>query len=901
MTTVQGCPATTVCRACGTSFQTQSQGMGQLCLGCLLAPDLPDEDDRELPAAGPPDAAMIAAATDNRRFAHYEVALRADGTLAELGRGGMGVTYQATDTTLRCAVALKVVKPDLVQNARVRGRFLREAQVAAKLRHPHVASVFFFGERAEDGQLFYAMELVEGETLHARVRRCGGLPVDTVLEIGGQVAAALAAAEEQGLTHRDLKPANLMLVRGESVNVKVIDFGLAKAVAETPAEALALTRAQDFIGTPAFASPEHFNVWQEVDTRSDFYALGATLWYALTGHPPFAGNTSGEIHARQLHGELPMEQLAAAKVPQPLTILLRSLLSPDPAGRPQTASELAAALAGCQHPSAAAPVGQMSAPTRAVRWRKLGAVLVLGGLVAGGLAALHHRTSDLASQYSQFQQQTLAQQQQLRTMQTQLQQQTRLIALISERMDRSASSQGVSPGPGNPAAAVRAEVARERGISIETLQKQLEGEQADVHLLLAQIDQQLADAQAQTAQWQRLKRDTLIRLGDGENAAGHYLAAIEPYQQALALTDPDKEPLVWCDAAHNLAFVCRLSARYAEAASLLQQVVDRQSALQGPESPAALEAKSNQARLLYEQGHFVEAETLFRLVLTAQERTLGQEYPDTLRTVRNLAYLLHYRGNDLEAEVLGRRCLEASERTLGKENLDTLDNANNLAFTLIYEGNFTESAALNRRCLEARERILGPDHPDTIESLNNLAINLNHEGDLAGAEALYRRALTAQERAMGPDHPATLTIANNLGTVLQDEKNYPAAETYTRRALEGRTRVLGPDHTNTLTSLSNLAQVLDAKGDAVAAEPLYEQAQRSMERLLLPTDAARLDLEHYFSLFREKQGRLAEALVIARQVADGCRTMPENSSLRRMYEQHFRDLQARSADVSQRR
>ncbi len=326
--------------------------MGQLCLGCLLAPDLPDEADRQPPVAGPLDVAMIAGVTDNRRFAHYEVALRVDGTLAELGRGGMGVTYQATDTTLRCAVALKVVKPDLVQNAQVRGRFLREAQVAAKLRHPHVASVFFFGERAEDGQLFYAMELVEGETLHTRVRRCGGLPVETVLQIGVQVTAALAAAEEQGLTHRDLKPANLMLVRGETINVKVIDFGLAKSVAETPAEALALTRAQDFIGTPAFASPEHFNVWQEVDARSDFYALGATLWYALTGKAPFAGRSLDEIHDRQVHHPLPLDELQAARVPAPVVELLRALLSPDPTGRPQTAGELAAALARCRQPVA---------------------------------------------------------------------------------------------------------------------------------------------------------------------------------------------------------------------------------------------------------------------------------------------------------------------------------------------------------------------------------------------------------------------------------------------------------------------------------------------------------------------------------------------------------------------
>ncbi len=118
---------------------------------------------------------------------------------------------------------------------------------------------------------------------------------------------------------------------------------------------------------------------------------------------------------------------------------------------------------------------------------------------------------------------------------------------------------------------------------------------------------------------------------------------------------------------------------------------------------------------------------------------------------------------------------------------------------------------------------------------------------------------------------------------------------YTRRALEGRERVLGPDHSETLMSLSNLAQVLDAKGDLAAAEPLYQRAQASMECLLVPQDDIRLDLEHFFSLFREKQGRLREALALAEQVAAGCKGLPENSPLRRTCEQHYQGLQAKVA------
>ena len=394
-----------VCRCCGAGFAAHGNGIGPLCLGCLLDSALPDGADVVPPVSDA--AAGLPAATeepfDGSHFAHYRIVLGEDGTFVELGRGGMGVTYRALDTTLQHAAALKVVNPEFAQDASIRARFLREARAAAGLCHPHVASVFFFGERPGDGQLFYAMELVEGETLHARVRRCGGLPASTILEIGAQVADALAAAEARGLAHCDLKPANLMLVKGEAVNVKVIDFGLSEAVAQARADDTALTQSQGFAGTPAFASPEHFNVWQEVDARSDFYALGATLWYALTGQAPFAGRTPAEIRDRHLHAALPLEQLAAAHVPARLVELLRSLLSPNPAGRPQTTRALAAALARCRQMPPERPGGLRRTPCN------LAAVVGALVLAAGWWTVSRHQTSAISHRNASLQRQSHAQ------------------------------------------------------------------------------------------------------------------------------------------------------------------------------------------------------------------------------------------------------------------------------------------------------------------------------------------------------------------------------------------------------------------------------------------------------------------------------------------------------------
>ena len=261
------------------------------------------------------------------RFGVYEIDCHADGNLCELGRGSMGVTYRATDTSLRRKVALKIIKTDIAErSADARERFVREARAAAALRHEHIATVYQFGMRLETGQYFYAMELIEGETLDERVRRAGPLDARSTIGIAQQVTSALAAAEKHGLVHRDLKPANLMLVNADDPEVmgsdqarskrsriralrksgipvvKIIDFGLAKAF-HTATDPKSLTHDR-FVGTPAFASPEQFE-HSALDVRSDIYSLGETLWFALTGKPPFAGRTFSEIHRAQKSNALP--------------------------------------------------------------------------------------------------------------------------------------------------------------------------------------------------------------------------------------------------------------------------------------------------------------------------------------------------------------------------------------------------------------------------------------------------------------------------------------------------------------------------------------------------------------------------------------------------------------------
>jgi serine/threonine protein kinase/Tfp pilus assembly protein PilF len=325
-----------VCPECGTRLAGGfSRNLGR-CMICLLRVGF----DR----AEEPNEAPLSSVAD--RLGNYRIERHDDGTHWELGRGAMGVTYRAVDTSLQRPVALKLIDPERVKRgAEARARFMREARAAASLRHPNVATVYHFGIREENGQCFCAMELVEGETLEMRVRRTGPLDALTTIDIALQVSSALATAEKQGLVHRDLKPANLMFAaaapdasdsspgnaeKADTV-VKVIDFGVAKALVEKP-DAMGLTHG-GFVGTPAFASPEQFTD-APVGVRSDIYSLGATLWYLLTGHRPFEGATIEQIRASQHSRALPTEQLKAARVPSRLISLLVSMLALAPAARP---------------------------------------------------------------------------------------------------------------------------------------------------------------------------------------------------------------------------------------------------------------------------------------------------------------------------------------------------------------------------------------------------------------------------------------------------------------------------------------------------------------------------------------------------------------------------------------
>jgi eukaryotic-like serine/threonine-protein kinase len=291
----------------------------------------------------------------------------------ELGHGGMASVYLAHDTELDRPVAVKLLAENLAGDEEFRSRFLREAQLAARLVHPNIVHVFDAGE--DEGRPFIVAEYVEGETLAQRLSRRRKLSPDETVELALQVCAGLAHAHEHGLVHRDVKPANL-LVRADGV-VKIVDFGIAHAV-----ETTRLTQAGTVLGTAAYLSPEQA-AGERVTASGDLYSLGAVLYEALTGRVPHELHSLADLPAKQEAGPTPVRDLAP-EVPAQLEEAVMRCLARNPAYRPASAEELAREVAP-SHEAATQPLTRLA---RTRRYESIPGRDVVLWLVAAAVVAL---------------------------------------------------------------------------------------------------------------------------------------------------------------------------------------------------------------------------------------------------------------------------------------------------------------------------------------------------------------------------------------------------------------------------------------------------------------------------------------------------------------------------------
>src|SRR5712671_3796324 len=274
----------------------------------------------------------------NETIAHYRI-------LRQLGKGGMGVVYEAEDTKLGRRVALKFLPEDTRRDPQALERFLREARAASALNHPGICTIHAIEEH--DGRTFLAMELLEGQTLDKLIP-LGALPIPRTIDIGIQLADALDTAHKKGIIHRDIKPSNIFVT--ERSAVKILDFGLAKLLPEHHAnfggettlgdpETLLLTSPGTAVGTIAYMSPEQAR-GEDLDPRTDLFSLGIVIYQMATGCLPFSGATSAVI----FHAILELDPIPAlqinAMLPPKLEEIIDKALEKDRDLRYQSAADL---------------------------------------------------------------------------------------------------------------------------------------------------------------------------------------------------------------------------------------------------------------------------------------------------------------------------------------------------------------------------------------------------------------------------------------------------------------------------------------------------------------------------------------------------------------------------------
>jgi serine/threonine protein kinase len=248
----------------------------------------------------------------------------------------MGSVFRARRMFIEDFVAIKFIRPDFLANGEIRQRFYQEAQVAARIKHPNVVSVYDFGETAE-GLVYFVMEFLEGMSLGQRLIKHGPLTLDRVLELGTQICAALACMLANNVIHRDLKPDNIMLVKDEHGNemVKVVDFGVAK-ILESNAR---LTRYQARIGSPVYSSPEQY-LGKTVDHRTDLYSLGVIFYECLTGRVPFDSPNENALIAAIVEKTPARLDETLTGFPGGMADLVQQLLAKNPQDRPRSAAEV---------------------------------------------------------------------------------------------------------------------------------------------------------------------------------------------------------------------------------------------------------------------------------------------------------------------------------------------------------------------------------------------------------------------------------------------------------------------------------------------------------------------------------------------------------------------------------
>jgi tetratricopeptide (TPR) repeat protein/predicted Ser/Thr protein kinase len=786
--------------------------------------------------------------------------------LRELGAGGMGVVFAAYDPELDRKVALKLLHRHDAESGRAsRGhvRLLREAQAMAKLSHPNVASIHDVGEH--DGQVFVAMEFIDGATLRAWLRSSGATWRE-VLATFVHAGRGLAAAHDKGLVHRDFKPDNVMV--GADGRVCVLDFGLASSAHRSSAErnvplaeleglalspgddpgGLAVTRFGEAVGTPAYMAPEQWS-GSQTDPRTDQFAFCVALYEGLFGVRPFEGESIVSLAMHVTAGQIrPLP--SRARVPGWLRRACLRGLSLHPRDRFESMDALLAALGrgqararrrwilGGLGVAVAAGVGAQG--YRGVLARRADAACVAAGhailddLDAGARARIHDGLVATSVGHAEVTAE-------------------RVMPWLSSYAETWASHRTQvcrwqrEPEQHSPAQVARAQWCLQEGrLQFDSLVTELQrADAAMVHaavsaaaglpraspcldegVLASRPDPPSAEARDAVQE----VRAQLARVGT--------LVAAGKYPEGLALVEParaDAERIGWppltASARRLEANLLEHVGRYddAEAAGLAAYFDAAKASAWHTAADAALELLSV---IGYHQAHHDEGRAWAKhaeLAISFAGDPLGLREATRLS---GLGVVRYAAGEYPEARAAHEHALTRYESALGPDHPQVAQAARNVGIIDHATGDFEAARRQFERALAIETEALGPDHPRLARSLTNLAAVDLATGQTEAAIERFARSLQIEQQSLGPDHPDVAVSLNNLAAAHAATGEYAKASAMHERALKIWQAKLGPRHPRVARSLTNLGAIEDELGHHARALQLHTEAAAILEESL---------------------------------------------------------------------
>jgi len=751
--------------------------------------------------------------------------------LSVLGEGGMGIAYLAEqEHPIKRRVALKVIKPGM-DSKRVIARFEAERQALALLDHPNIAHVHEAGT-TDSGRPYFAMEYVEGLPITEHCDR-HKLTIEDRVRLFQQVCQAVHHAHQKGIIHRDIKSSNiLVLIENDKAIPKIIDFGVAKAIAQPLTERTLLTEDRQLLGTPEYMSPEQADLASEdIDTRSDIYSLGVLLYVLLTGSLPFEAadlRRGGIEHIRQVIRETnpktpstrltslgkEAEKVAERRCTEVATLARRlhkelewiplKAMRKERSERYRSASELADDIENylIGAPLIAGPPSTIYRLKKSVRRHK--------ALVAGSLAVL--AVSLIGTVVST------------------------VFAIGQSRAltEAKAVSDFLKGDILSSAGKIKGREATIRDV-LDAASKNLEGRFVTKPLVEASIREtlyhtyfDLGDFVAAAQHQKRAHRIYAEQLGEKHQRTsaamnllavsyffeGRYREAEALYKQVIEETRRERSevltghlPLYRC----NLACAYAGQGRYKEAEELLRRTLeaDEWDRTFWPKSECMAQFGHHLADIYKEQGQYEKAEQIYLIAM--ENKSIRFPARCTVRTLNGLGRLYMIQGHYDKAEELLTKGIEIGNRELtGKGHPWTLRNVSGLAVLRTKQEDYNEANRLFDEALEGQELKLGRDHPETLQTMNDFGILYRIQGQYDKAEKFLTEASNKRQTMLGEDHPHTLTSMQELAVLYKVQERYEEAEPLLVEAIKGRRLKLGDTHPDTLESWKNLINLYEA-------------------------------------------------------------------------------------------